>query len=552
MSKYAGNTTVQLQRPQRSQFDLSHYRRSTIKQGELTPVLLTECVPSDTFRGSTEILVRMAPLLAPVYDNLTVYVHFFFVPNRILWNEWETFITGGRLGVGIDPETAPVPPFFAVSDYVDQGLDQKGLLGDHLGLPVFSDIQSGNPTIWNDIFLDTLPFLVYSRCWYDYYRDRNFTADDYMAWPVNGGDLSANVYPQYYQMRTRHYEKDYFTAALPFTQRGEEVLMPLAGTASVTYYSNSLLKRSSDGADSAAGAVTAVGVTGGGLQTGTSFQTSSQPLRVENIDEVLIDSSDVSINDFRTAYALQVWLERNAIAGSRYTESTQAHFGVKPQDSRLQIPEYIGGGRIPIKISEVLSTAWSSDGTDTIPLANMGGHGVTYGNTNRFNYFCTEHGFIMGILSIMNPPSYHQGLPKMWRRRSFLDYPWPTFAKLGEQQVDAAEIYANPTTLTEDTDGLLPLFGYQSRYADWKFIPNTNHGDFHDTLLFWTLTRDFEDVPELGELFNLFEDLTQNRIFAVPGTAEEPIDNFWIYCHNKVSVKRPLPYFGTPNTMGFV
>ena len=137
-----------------------------------------------------------------------------------------------------------------------------------------------------------------------------------------------------------------------------------------------------------------------------------------------------------------------------------------------------------IKISEIVSTAYSDDGEATVPLANLAGHGIGYGNTNQFNYFCAEHGFIIGIASIMNPPSYHQGLPKMFRRRTFLDYPWPTFAKLGEQQVDKAELFASPENLTEDENGLLPLFGYQSRYADWKFTKSTNHGDFHDTLLF--------------------------------------------------------------------
>jgi len=181
-----------------------------------------------------------------------------------------------------------------------------------------------------------------------------------------------------------------------------------------------------------------------------------------------------------------------------------------------------------------------------VPQANMAGHGVTYGNTNRFNYFCTEHGFIIGIISIMNPPSYQQGLPRMFRRRSFLDYPWPTFAKLGEQQVNDHEIYADPASLTEDADGEMPLFGYQSRYADWKYICSTNHGDFKDTLLFWTLTRTFLEPPVLSETFNQFDDETQNRIFAVPD-----VDSFWLYVNNRVTVKRPLPYFGTPNTLGF-
>jgi len=265
------------------------------------------------------------------------------------------------------------------------------------------------------------------------------------------------------------------------------------------------------------------------------------------VPEATGNSIKSSATKFRSAYALQVWLERNAVGGSRYNESTLAHFGVRPQDSRLQRAEYLGGGRMPIKISEIVSTAYSDDGTATVPLANLAGHGITYGNTNRFSYFCPEHGFIIGILSIMNPPSYHQGMPRMFRRKTFLDYPWPTFAKLGEQQVDKSELFASAANLLEDANGALPLFGYQSRYADWKFIWSSNHGDFHDTLLFWTLTREFSTSPELGEAFVTFEDDTQNRIFAVDGDN----DNFWLYVHNHVTVRRALPYFATPNNLNF-
>jgi len=178
----------------------------------------------------------------------------------------------------------------------------------------------------------------------------------------------------------------------------------------------------------------------------------------------------------------------------------------------------------------------------------MAGHGLTYGNTNQFKYFCTEHGFIIGICSIMNKPSYQQGLPRMFQRKSFLDYPWPTFAKLGEQTVEKYELYANVANLTENVDGVYPLFGYQSRYADWKQIMNSNHGDFHDDLMFWTATRSFSSSPTLGETFLQFDPTTVDRMFAVQ---ESGVSKFWCYINNQVSVRRPLPYFGTPNTLGF-
>jgi len=542
MGQFAGFSSVQLDKPKRSMFDLSHQKRLSTRMGRLTPGLILEAVPSDTFRGSSEILLRLAPLLAPIYDQIILFEHFFFVPNRLLWQDWEEFITGGRLGVGVDPLVAPIPPFIGDLDSrVDQPLFfGPSTLSDYLGVPDLNAIDPV-PSNWTAITLDAMPFMAYQLVWYEYYRDRNFEAD----WPT-----PADRYPrpsgaataEVLDLHTRMYMHDYFTSALPFTQRGEQVLIPMEGVAEWTYKVPAIVARSWPNLPPAPA--------NGDLQNqGGEFQDSAgNDVTLDNLEEIDFTNASVTMNDFRSAYALQVWLERNAIGGSRYTESTQAHFGVKPQDSRLQRPEYIGGGRINVQISEVVASNWSNDGDADVPQGNMGGHGVTYGNTNRFNYFCTEHGFIIGIISIMNPPSYQQGLPRMFKRRSFLDYPWPTFAKLGEQQVNDHEIYATPASLTEDADGEFPLFGYQSRYADWKYVCSSNHGDFKTTLLFWTLTRTFISPPALSASFNQFQDDTQDRIFAVGGPT---VDNFWLYVNNRVTVRRPLPYFGTPNTLGF-
>lgn len=552
MGNYAGFQKVKLTSPQKSTFDLGHHKRSTTRMGRLTPCLVAECVPSDTFRGSTEILLRLAPLLAPIYDQINLFVHFFFVPNRLLWNEWEEFITGGRLGVGVDPVTAPIPPFVDIGTILaaEASLFAPSSLADYLGCPIFQSIAPSAGD-WNNLEMDIMPFAAYYLIYMEYYVDRNFTTDD-GALPLASGELNAGSFSIIAALRTRSYLHDYFTASLPFTQRGEEVLMPLAGTGSVTYLDTARVFTNEAGGPSAPTVggtpeLIPAGGAGGFLRTAGAVDPNDGGYSIRNIDEVTLDASSVSINDFRTAYALQVWLERNAIGGSRYTESIQAHFDVKNPDSRLQRPEYIGGGKINVQISEIVAPNWSNDGVADVPSGNMAGHGVTYGNTNQFKYFCTEHGFIMGIVSIMNPPSYQQGLPRMFKRRTFLDYPWPTFAKLGEQPVYDFELYTNPASLVPDSDGEFPLFGYQSRYADWKYICNTNHGDFKDSLLFWTLTRTFSSPPVLSAAFNEFDSTTQDRIFAVNGTG----DNFWMYINNKLEVKRPLPYFGTPNTLGF-
>lgn len=547
MSNYAGFSSVQLNRPKRSSFDLTHSFRLSMTMGKLTPVLIQECIPSDLFRGSTEMLVRLAPLLSPLYDQINCYVHFFFVPNRLLWSDWEEFITGGRLGVGVDPVSAPVPPFFDIEVIMagQPSLFDNGQLMDYLGIPgVHMQNVGPDPADWNGLTLDAMPMLAYQRVWYDFYRDRNFVADDVMEFPYASGDLGAigDIEPLL-GIQTRNIMHDYFHSALPFTQRGEEVLMPISLGGVAPLYVDPLAAEVSASMDATAqpGAI-AVGYT---VTVEANAGTDPGDLYVKGED---FDGTSTSINDFRSAYALQVWLERNAIGGSRYTESTQAHFGVKPQDFRLQRAEYVGGGVINVRISEVLNTSWSGSGAAAVqPLGSMAGHGIAYGNTNRFNYFCSEHGFIIGIASIMNPPSYQQGLPRMFRRRSFLDYPWPTFAKLGEQEVHDFELYVTPLTLTEDADGNVPLFGYQSRYADWKYVCSRNAGLFRDDLLFWTLTSVYQDVPVLSKEFNEFDPTVAEAVFAVTNTG----DQFWVYCHNSVFVKRPLPYFGTPNTLGF-
>jgi len=546
MSKFAGNTSVQLHRPQRSEFDMSHTKPLTTRAGRLTPCFISECIPSDTFYGSTEMLVRLAPLVAPIYGEFKVYVHFFFVPLRLLWADSEEFFTGGRLGASVDPDNAPIPPYEDIGAALGYSPSPFTVssLADYLGVPIFEDLPGyTNPASYDGKRINVLPFLAYQKVWLDYYRDRNYVEDDVLGFefPRPSGRIAL---VSIFQLHNRGWEADYFTTALPFTQRGDEVLMPLAGTGSVNYLAQSRFEWSAQpGTAPSAGPAS---FNGGG--SFNMVDDEDHALRVENIDSVDIDASSVSINDFRTAYALQVWLERNAVGGSRYVDSTQAHFGVRPQDSRLQRAEYLGGGVVPVKISEIVSTAYSQNQDDnTVPLANLAGHGVSYGNTNSFKYFVPEHGFVMGIMSIMSPGSYHQGLPRMFTRWSFLDYPWPTFAKLGEQQVDRYELFASPANVTQNADGVYPLFGYQSRYSDWKQIRNSVHGDFHDTLKFWTLVREFSSSPTLGDTFVTYDPSVQDRIFAVNGSG----DNFWCYVNNRVSVRRALPYFGAPNNLGF-
>lgn len=531
MSSYEGFKSVKLNKPQRSTFDLSHEVRMSGRMGRLIPVFVSEAMPNDTFYGSTEVLIKLAPMLAPIMHRVNVYVHFFFIPNRLLWKDWETFITGGRLGSEVT--TPPLTPRVGVREVLElnsKRLDKSSLF-NYLGGRPIPDSEAGTWGI--NKYIDILPFAAYYKVWYDYYRDRNYEPDTTIL-PLTSGAKVATDISFLMALRSRCWEHDYFTSALPFTQRGAEVLVPMLGTGSITTAQTGDVRN----------------VFGGGLASGSPLNASLGVLKANTTDvyldvdgDVEITNSDISINDLRRAVRLQEWLERNALAGSRYNESIMAHFARKTSDSRLQRAEYLGGGKAPIRIGEVMTTAYSEDATaEIVPPSNPYGKGEAYTNTNRFSYNCEEHGFVIGILSVMPTSGYMQGMPRMFRsRRTFLDYPWPSFAHLGEQPVYNYEIYASNDSIgTDPADNA--LFGYQSRYAEWKQLPSRAAGDFAGNLDFWHLTRKFASQPLLNNNFVVFEDALQDRIFNVSG-----VDTLWMYCHNNIKVKRSLPYFGTPN-----
>lgn len=531
MGKYKGFTSVELKRPNRSTFDLSHEKRISARIGQLVPVFVSETMPNDTFHGSTEVLVKLAPLIAPIYHRLNLYVHYFFIPNRLLWKDWEPFITGGRLGEAVT--TPPVPPRASIPLMLNEGdsILDTGSLADYMGIPPIPDADAA---LWDNRNLDMMPFAAFYRCWYDYYRDRNYVDDNEML-PMLSGLQAAPIFTELVtprnSARKRAWEHDYFTSAQTDTQRGAQVLIPMEGSAGsvVSAVTGDPVPISKD-------LGTGPSVPGDLYSHDISGATNYEAA------EIVFQNTEITLNDFRTANALQIWMERNQLAGSRYNESIRAHFGRITSDARLQRAEYLGGGKAVIQISEIMTTAYSEDDASAVvPPGNPAGRGSTYADTNRFSYNCEEHGFIIGILSVMPSSGYMQGIPRMFlQRNTFLDYPWPTFAHLGEQEVYDYEIYADPTSVPEFRVDP-PVFGYQSRYSDWKHIPSSSHGDFRTTLDFWHLTRKFGALPTLGEDFVNFEDALQDRVFNVSS-----VDTLWMYVYNKIHVKRALPYFGTP------
>lgn len=530
-------------------FDLSHEVKMSGKFSYLYPVLLMDCLPGDVVRDTMTAFVRFAPMLAPIMHRVDVTTHFFFVPNRLLTDHWEEFITGGQ-----DGTAEPVLPFITPASVEalvgTSSRFAKGSLWDYLGLPTFSGAAPGT---WSSEQISVLPFRAYQKIWNDFYRDPNFDPEIDLDLELAGNVSTGFVNNDHGIIRNRGWQKDYFTSALPWPQRGAEVLMPIAGVGSVTYKEVSNVYQD-DGTQF--DALSRLGVGTGGSQdslVGYDSGGASQGTgRIENIDQVLLENSEVTINDLRRSIAIQGWLENNARGGGRYVEQIQSHFNQRVPDFRLQRAEYLGGGKQPVQISEVLSTAEG----ETVPVGDMAGHGISVGKSNRFTYKCQEHGFVMGIISIMPQTAYSQGIDRMWSRTSRFDYGWPELARLGEQEIKGKEVYFDFDDAEEDANQ--ETFGYIPRYSEYKFKNDRIAGDFRDTLAFWHLGRIFTQRPVLDEQFTTMYEAgggsggvassmeeTYRRIFAV----QDGTDYLWLQLFHRLTAKRPLPYFGVPSIM---
>jgi len=491
--------SIKLQRPKKNVFDLTHDVKLSAEMGNLTPILTLECVPGDKFDIGCESLIRFAPMIAPVMHRMDVSMHYFFVPNRILWENWEKFITGN--------DSELVSPYLTY-DSTYSGSNKKFL--DYLGVPP-------PPTGATATNINAIPMAAYQCIYNEYYRDQNLIAP--VDYKLSDGNNVA-ILDSLTTLRKRAWEHDYFTASLPFAQKGAAVDIPL-GTISTPYAKI----EGTGGVD--------VQQVGGG-----SYPVDAAPSPLSNglyAPGVTAEVEPTTINDLRRAFRLQEWLEKNARGGTRYIESILTHFGVKSSDKRLQRPEYITGVKSPVVISEIVNTTGQDGG---LAQGNMAGHGISVASGRSGSYYCEEHGYIIGVMSVMPKTCYQQGIPKTFLKNDNLDYFWPSFAHIGEQAVTNNEIYAYTPTGEE-------TFGYVPRYAEYKYMPSRVAGEFRDTLDFWHLGRKFDNQPALsGEFVSCNP---TKRIFAVlEGPGSEATDS--LYCHvlNKIKAVRPMPKFGTP------
>ncbi|AXL14929.1 major capsid protein [Microviridae sp.] len=501
-------------KPRKSAFDLSHEKKLSFNMGELVPILLEEIVPGDEFKVETETLMRLAPMLAPVMHRVNVYCHYFFVPNRITWNQWEDFITGGREGT-----TSPNFPTVEYGDlWEEYGNSMTGSLADYLGIPSPSGaMNSGGKEI------SKLPFMAYNQIYNDFYRDPNLQEEI--------------VVNDSYGMQKRCWEKDYFTSCLPWPQRGPQVDIPVNTVFEPQYADKSILLTESGASLPSNAALTSYDP--GAPQLGSDIKNggaTADSLRVENLEPSFeLDGTSVTINELRQSNKLQQWLEKQARGGYRYIETILSHFGVKSSDARLQRAEYLGGGRQPIVISEVLNTT----GTTEAAQGTMAGHGISVGTTNKFKKRFEEHGYVMGIMSVLPRTGYQQGIARHWQRTDKTEYYWPEFATLGEQEVKDSELYFNATDPQPTEEG---TFGYQQRYAEYKYGVSSVHGRFRDNLDYWHMGRKFDSAPALNTAF-VNADPT-DRIFAVTDPDEH---HLWVQVYNKVLARRPMPFFSNPS-----
>lgn len=525
---------IQLRSPKYSTFDLSHDHKLSLKMGQLVPCNVQECIPGDRFTLSSEGMFRMMPMIAPIMHKVDITIHHFFVPNRILWDNWEKFITGAR---GVTADNI-VPPYLGMSGRV---VTPSGL-ADYMGLPL------GNYTgvAASDERISALPFAAYQRIWFDYYRDQNLQdADVYEYIKLADGEQDAGRTGALLDLHERAWEHDYFTSALPFAQKGDAVELPLDIQADITvsHYKNpgvpdkffntfgdNPLWDGTLAIDGDQGA-SLVGRQGGSptAEYEGQLRNASETWSAEMEDT----STTTTINDLRTAFSLQKWLEKNARGGTRYIESILAHFGVRSSDKRLDRPEYIGGSKTSMAISEVLQTSE----TVSTPQGTMAGHGIGVTGGSTVSYKCEEHGFIISLLSIRPKTAYMQGLPRHFSRMDRTQYYWPDFAFLGEQPILNKELVLDMNVINNNQG----TFGYIPRYSEYRYTPSRVSGEMRTTLKFWHMAREFSGTPQLNSTF--ISCLPTKRIFAVE---DEDQDEIVAHIYHKIRATRPIPLYGNP------